>query len=117
MSKELQAALEVVRENFQQEMCNLEGVNIGSSFKSKDEIILWVSKTVIDIRDFVIYGLSLIEFVNHGGTFEQFVDNQLDFIAQFDKPGYDKKSKEHWVNLLYKLYPEVDKRLEINTES
>jgi hypothetical protein len=112
MNNEMQAAIEVVMENFQKEMSNLEGVNVGSAFKTKEEIIVWVSKTVIDVRDFVIYGLSLIEFVNNGGTFDQFIDNQLEFISQFDKPGYDKKSKEHWVNLLYKLYPEVSEKID-----
>lgn len=108
---EMKAALEVVRESFQREMSNLEGVHIGSNFKTKDEITVWVSKTVIDVRDFVIYCLDLIEHISKGGTFEEFVDNQLSFISEFDKPGYSKVSKEHWVNLLYRLYPQIDEKL------
>ena len=109
---EFKAALVVVRKNFLQEMTNLEGIHIGSSYVNKDEIILRVSNAAIEIRDFVQYGLNLVEFIADGGTFEQFVDNELEFIAQFDKSGYDKKSKEHWLKLLEKLYPEVGEQLD-----
>lgn len=109
---ELQAALEVVRGVFQQEMRNLEAINIGSAYKTKDEIIHQVSTSAIETRDFIVYGLSLIEFINQGGTVEQFIDHQLDFIASFDQPGHSKESKAHWTRLLYKLYPEVAEKLE-----
>lgn len=112
VNTELQAALEVVRANFQQQMRNLEAVNIGSAYKTKDEIIHWVSETAIETRNFIVYGLSLIEYINQGGTVEQFIDNELDLIASMSGTGHDKGVKERRIKLLYILYPQVAEKIE-----
>lgn len=113
MNTELQAVINVIRKNTQQGLNELEAVNIGSAYKTKDEIILQVSKDSADLRNFIMYSISLIEHLANGGNFNDFVDEQIDRLSEVSKEPYHPSSKEYLSKMLYELYPQIDKELEL----
>jgi hypothetical protein len=93
-----------------EDLTGIESINVGSAYKSKDEIIETVSTQAREARRFQYFCLSCMDWLTNGGTIQSFIDNEIDEFARTNQPEEDRIAKRQMLDRLAEditeIYPE-----------
>lgn len=90
---ELNEIIRIIRVTSLIDLKNLAAMNGGSYHKTKDEIVNQVCSLAQSAMEFQNLLLSCLQYVADGGSFDKFIDYELDEINRANQPQADRDAR------------------------